>query len=258
MDTDPQTVRDALVALGQDLGDARGMAIFGEGNVSGKLSADRFLVKASGARMAALGPEHLVELDARPLREAVGGGEALTDAAVEALLMAARVDAAALKPSVESLFHAWLLGLPGVHYVGHVHATRVNALLCSTSADAFAIRRLFPDQVVYCGPQSVLVPYVDPGLPLAASIASLVEAFIRRIETVPKTILLRNHGIIGLGATPADVMAALAMAEKAAQIFIQARILGGPIYLDDVDVHRIASRSDEHYRQRMLTHHLSL
>ena len=41
------------------------------------------------------------------------------------------------------------------------------------------------------------------------------------------------------------------MAEKAAKVFVGAASVGGPIFMPDEEVERIASRSDEHYRQRM-------
>ena len=55
-----------------------------------------------------------------------------------------------------------------------------------------------------------------------------------------KTILLENHGIIALGAHPSEVVAALAMAEKAARIFVGAAGLGGSVFVDEVEVYRIA------------------
>src|SRR5690606_5726256 len=116
----------------------------------------------------------------------------------------------------------------------------------------FARERLIPDQVVYCGEASVLVPYVDPGLVLARAIARAVEAFRAERGVLPKTILLENHGAIGLGRTTGEVYAALAMLEKSARIFAGAAALGGPVFMAPHHVARIAGRPDEHYRQRML------
>ena len=249
---DRDTVRKALLALAADAGDGRHMALFGEGNVSGSLDEARFLVKASGTCLATLQPEHLVEVQAAPLLDAMADEREQADEAIEQLLLEARVDPATLKPSVESLFHAWLLTLPGVRFVAHVHAVAINQILCSPQAQAFAEQRLFPDQVVYCGAASVLVPYVDPGLVLARRIAAEVEAFRAEKGTVPKTILLQNHGLIALGGTSDEARAALGMAEKAAQVFVGAAALGGPIFMAPHQVARIAGREDEHYRQRML------
>ncbi len=246
------SLKARLLALAHDLGDARQMAICGEGNVSGKLSESRFLVKASGTRLGTLREHELVEIRTRPILNALAQDVPQTDAEVHALLMQARVDRTALKPSVETLFHAWLLTLAGVEVVGHVHAIAVNQILASPRAEEFARRRVIPDQVVYCGAASVLVPYVDPGIALAKDIRLRVRAFMAHTELVPKTILLKSHGIIALGKTHTDVMAALAMAEKAATIFVGAASLGGPLFMDPREVVRIAGRSDEHYRQAML------
>ena len=90
-----------------------------------------------------------------PLLAAVEGDAVFSDAEVEDLLFGVRTDPEALKPSVESLFHAWLLALDGVAFVGHTHPLAAISVLSSPYAEAYATRRLFPDQIVYCGPESV-------------------------------------------------------------------------------------------------------
>ncbi|HEX7072291.1 MAG TPA: class II aldolase/adducin family protein [Rhodothermales bacterium] len=246
------TLVHTLLDLAASIGDGRRMAILGEGNVSGALDRDRFLVKASGARMSDLKAEQLVEVRAEPLVAAVESEELLPDEAVEGLLLASRVECFALKPSVESLFHAWLLAQPGIRFVGHAHPIAVNQLLCSPAAQQFALKRLFPDHVVYCGAESVLVPYVDPGLTLARRIAAEVNAFRMRSDRLPTTILLENHGVIAVGGSAAEVDAALAMCEKAAEVFVGAAAVGGPVFMTSEHVRRIEGRIDEHYRQHML------
>ena len=229
------------------------MAIFGEGNVSGKLDSEFFLVKASGTSLSTLTVEELVKVEARSLVDAVMDESLITDEEANELLLDSLQYPSALKPSVESTFHAWLLALPGVAYVGHVHAKAVSALMCSRHAEQFALRRVVPDQVVYTGPSSVIVPYVDPGIVLARHIREAVNTYRSATGHVPKTILLKNHGIIALGATAQEVAAALSMAEKAARIYIDAAALGPPIFMEAWEVERIAGRSDEHYRQAMLS-----
>ena len=257
MSSDNQSAKDAdsnrrdLLELSHHLGAFEQMAILGEGNVSGRLCDDRLLIKASGTQLGTLTADQLVEVDGRPILEAMSN-ENTSDAEIEALLLESRVDPEALKPSVETLFHAWLLGLPNVEAVGHTHPIAVNQLLCSPRAKEFAERRLFPDHIVYCGSESVLIPYVDPGIVLARRIAQDVDSFVQRTGGSPKTILLENHGIIALGATVKQVEAALTMSEKAARVFLGACSAGGPIFLPQAQVDRIAGRMDEHHRQRML------
>lgn len=241
-----------LLALSHELGrEDRQLAILGEGNTSTRTSDGHFLVKASGSNLATLAAAGVTECRADALLALLDQPGA-TDDAVDAALLASRVDGAARKPSVEAMFHAWLLGLPGVNFVGHTHPVAVNALLCSGRAQDFAARRLFPDEIVCCGPSSVLVPYTDPGAALARAIRDGVQRHRETIGLVPRVILLENHGLIALGATPAAVLAATLMAAKAAAITLGACAAGGPRYLSDAEVRRIAGRSDEHYRQKML------
>ena len=249
----PPTLRRRLLDLSRQLGrEDRRLAILGEGNTSARLSDAAFLVKASGASLATLDDSGLTACRFDRLLPLLDAG-ILGDAAVDAALYFARVDPRARKPSVEAVFHAWLLTLPGVNFVGHTHPVAVNRLLCSRHARTFAQRRLFPDEVVCCGVESVFVPFTDPGLKLARAIRTAVTACIRRLARPPRVILLENHGCIALGATPEAVLATTLMGAKAAEIYAGAAALGGaPRFLTPAQVARIAGRPDEHYRQQAL------
>jgi rhamnose utilization protein RhaD (predicted bifunctional aldolase and dehydrogenase) len=241
-----------LLLLSHELGrEDRRLAILGEGNTSVRTGDNTFIVKASGSCLATLDPAGTAECHAGRLLALLDQEEA-SDDTVEAELYASRVDPQARKPSVEAMFHAWLLTLPGINFVGHTHPTAVNALLCTPRARDFAQRRLFPDEIVCCGPESALVPYTDPGVVLARSIRESVAALMARTGLVPRMILLENHGLIALGATPSAVIATTLMAVKAAEITLGACAAGGPRYLEPEQVRRIAARTDEHYRQKAL------
>ncbi len=241
-----------LLRLSHELGrEDRGMAILGEGNTSAKLSPETFLVKASGTRLGTLREPDVVECRAGALLPLLQK-TSLSDAEVDAALMASRVDANAKKPSVEALFHAYFLSLPDIDFVGHTHAIAVNQVLCSPRGREFAERRMFPDEIVCCGVASVYLPYTDPGLMLAQAIREQTEAFIRKHQRRPRVVLLQNHGIIALGRSPEAVLSAMLMTEKAARIFVGAASLGGPVFLSEPQVQRIAGRPDEQYRQRVL------
>ena len=245
---------DALLKLSRDLGrEDRGLAILGEGNASCRLDAETFSIKASGASLGTLQPEHLVTVrfDAvLPLLEQPD----LPDKEVEQALLAARVDAKQPKPSIEAVFHAYLLTLPGVEVVGHTHPLAVNQILCAEEKQTlkYAGERRFPDEVVCCGARSAVVPYVDPGTPLARGIRESVDKFQKEDGRPPRVVLLRNHGLIALAATTGSVLSATLMAEKAAQVFVGAQMLGGAVPMSEKNVARIDSRPDEHYRQRLI------
>ncbi len=240
-----------LLGLSHQLGrEERDLAILGEGNTSARVSERTFWVKASGSNLGSLSDAGLTECrfdGLLPLMKA----RSLADEAVDEALLASRVNPAARKPSVEAIFHAYLLTLPGVNFVGHTHPIAVNALLCTRHGRTFARRRLFPDEIVCCGVESVFVPYTDPGLKLSQAIKKSVEAYIRRVQRAPRVILLENHGLIALGGTPEAVLAATLMAVKAARIFVGAASTGAaPRFLTPAQVVRIAGRPDEHYRQK--------
>ena len=245
-------VIQSLLTLSHQLGgDRLRMAILGEGNTSVRLDEDTFAVKASGSNLATLKAEDVTSCAFDRLLPLLDKTSA-TDLEVDQALLAARLDSAAKKPSIEALFHAYLLTLPGVRCVGHVHAIAVNQILCSPRAREFAEKRACPDEIVMCGVESVFVPYAEPGLGLSQAIRREVVSFVKRTGRDPKIILLQNHGIIAVGASPKAVLGSLLMAEKAAEIFVGAAALGGPVFLTSDQCERIAGRPDEHYRQIML------
>ncbi len=247
-----EETRAQLLQLSQDLGvESRRLAILGEGNTSARIGDDTFWVKASGSQLSNLDENGVVECRFAPLLDLIADKSA-SDERVETELLNCRVDENSCKPSVEAMFHADLLSLPGVNFVGHAHPIAVNAILCSPRAQQFAQNRLFPDEIVCCGEASALVPYCDPGLKLAQNIRGEVARFMAEYSALPRVVLLRNHGVITLGATPQAVLAAMLMCVKAAEIFIDACALGEPQFLSKEEIARISGRKDEHHRQKML------
>lgn len=247
-----QEKRSALLKLSHELGrEDCPFAILGEGNVSARISEDTFLVKASGSTLATLQEQDLVQCNMKVLLPLLDKTD-LTDADMETSLLACRTDSKSKKPSIETLFHVYLLTLPKIEFVAHTHPLAVNQILCSPLARAFAERRLFPDQIVYCGIASVFVPHTEPGLTLAQAIRRETKSFIKNYQDPPKTVLLENHGLIALGTTVQAVLAATLMTEKAAKTLVGAACLGGPKFLDEESARRIARRPDEKYRQRLV------
>lgn len=243
-----------LLKLSLDLGrEDRGLAILGEGNTSCRLDADTFLIKASGSSLSNLREDQIVACKFSVLLPLLKGGE-ISDAEMEKALLASRVDAKAPKPSIEAVFHAYLLTLPDIEVVGHTHPLAINSILCAGDGPSrqYAVERRFPDEIVCCGAKSVVVPYVDPGAPLSQKIAEETDKFIAKENRPPRVILLQNHGLIALGTSAGGVLATTLMAEKAAKIMLGALALGKCTTLTPENIARIDSRPDEHYRQRML------
>jgi rhamnose utilization protein RhaD (predicted bifunctional aldolase and dehydrogenase) len=239
-----------LVELSREFGRAA-WAILGEGNTSGRINENVFAVKSSGSNLGALTEIELSHCYFDRLLPALDQKD-LSEHEIESVLLDSRVRPTALKPSVETFFHAYLLTLPGVNFVGHTHPVPVNQILCSSLAESFAVERRFPDEVVCCGPNSLLIPYEDPGLALAVRIRAEIQEFEQLHGKLPKVILLGNHGVITFGPSADAVRVAMAMTVKAAEIFVGAHALGGNIAMPQSEVDRIENRLDEEYRRKMI------
>src|ERR1700730_18660877 len=247
---DAVLVRSRLIELSREFGQAC-WTILGEGNTSGRIDQNIFAVKASGSSLGNLTEIELTDCYFDRLLSVLDR-ESVSEQEVEEILLNSRVRSTALKPSVETFFHAYLLTIPGVNYVGHTHPIPVNQILCSALGTLFAEERRFPDEVVCCGPVSLLIPYEDPGLALAIRIRFEMQNFERTHGKMPKVILLANHGVITIGQTANAVRVAMSMTIKAAEIFVGAQSLGGNISMPELEVNRIENRLDEEYRRKML------
>jgi rhamnose utilization protein RhaD (predicted bifunctional aldolase and dehydrogenase) len=249
---------DDVVALSRTLGEpGRQLAILAEGNTSVRLDGEgwsgRMLVKASGAWLARLVPQDLVELHLAPLlglMDREGGGDddvarTFTEATVPR-------DAPSPRPSVEALLHAVCLAETSARVVAHTHPVAVNGLLCSAAADLLGAGALFPDQIVVLGRHVLVVPYVDPGLPLARRVRGMLSDFRARHGTDPRALFLRNHGLFTLGASSDEALQITEMAVKVALVLQAAETTGGAVFLTDEQADRIDSRPDEHHRRRAL------
>jgi len=240
-----------LKGMSRCLGDpALDYAILGEGNSSARIDGDTFWVKASGAEMRTIESGGFVQVRFRPVLDLLERQEA-NDQAVKATLEAARVDPAArARPSVETVLHAIALQLEGIGFVGHTHPTAVNAVLCSQKAEEAIAGRLFPDEIVYCGPAPIYIPYIDPGVPLARAFRAALVRYLDEYRQNPKVILMQNHGLIALGKTASEVENITAMYVKTARVILGAYALGGPRFMTQQAVDRIHTRPDEQYRRQ--------
>ncbi|MBI5669545.1 MAG: class II aldolase [Chloroflexi bacterium] len=240
-----------LVELTRALGQPHmNYVIIGEGNTSLRADTDSFWVKASGQQMQNIPVDGFVQVRFAPILAMLD--ESPGDlAAQKAVMQAAKVDPDSPRmPSVEVGFHAMLLHECDVQVIGHTHPVEVNRIMCSARAQDFAANRLFPDECVLCGPASVFLPYIDPGLPLAVAMREQVRRYQDSWGEAPKVILLANHGLIALGQTPAEVLNITAMCVKAASVFIGACAAGGPVFMSRQDVLHICRRPDEIYRRQ--------
>jgi rhamnose utilization protein RhaD (predicted bifunctional aldolase and dehydrogenase) len=245
-------VLDVLVAMSRFLGDpARDYVILGEGNTSARIDEETFYVKASGTRLGGIGREGFVAVRKAPVLKMLAACD-LDDRGIDQGLMSARVDRSGpIKPSVETLFHAWMLTLPEVNFVGHTHPTAVNAIMCSVGWRDAIQGRIFPDEIVYCGVAPAYLEYSDPGCALARALQATVEQYRDAHRACPKVILIQNHGMIALGATPGEVQDITQMYVKVARVLAGTQAFGGPHFFSEENVARLHTRPDEDYRRRI-------
>ena len=254
-DSNREDTISKLVELSNWLGaPEQDCAILGEGNTSAVISESTFLVKASGTCLGTLDKKGFVEVDtARALAML---DQPLDDHQVRDGLIAAKVNPDDPRmPSVETSLHAVCLSVEGISFVGHTHPTAINAIACSRQFRESMEARLFPDEVVVCGANPLLIPYVDPGIELAKVVQTGLAEFISQHGTHPKTIYLQNHGFIALGNSIKQVKAITEMAVKSARIRVGAQQFGGVNPMSLADVERINNRLDEHYRQKIIDQH---
>ncbi|WP_419818228.1 class II aldolase/adducin family protein [Glaciibacter flavus] len=246
------TLRENAVRLSHELGDpVRDWAILAEGNVSVAAPDETMYVKASGVSMATASIADYVHVSLGPILGLLDN-PVTNDETVGSVLMAARTSGSAKRPSVEAILHAVCIHVGGARFVGHTHPTAVNSLLCSTQADALVAGGLFPDQIVVLGQHQLLIPYTDPGLPLARLVRERLQEFMAKYGSCPKVIYLVNHGMFALGQTAEEVSQITHMAAKSARILAGALAVGAPIHLSARDAERIDTRPDELLRRAAL------
>lgn len=249
MTTDP--VLDELITLSRTLGrEDLQLAILGEGNTSALCADGSFWVKASGSQLGSIDAGGFCRVNttaALGLMEAGG----MDDSQLAAGLQQTLVDPTQRKPSVETFLHALCLTEGGAKWVGHTHPISVNSILCSQAGANPFLLPLFPDQIVVCGVPAV-VPYTDPGAPLALAVRDALHRYQDVHGVSPKTLLIVNHGLVALGSSPKEVLSITLMADKWARILLGSFAMGGPHALTQQQADRITNRPDEHFRRKML------
>jgi ribulose-5-phosphate 4-epimerase/fuculose-1-phosphate aldolase len=200
-----------------------------EGNVSMKTDTG-LIIKASGTKLSTLNENDLVRYN----------------------FEGNQIDNFEKKGSMELGFHIFLLQQNGINFVSHTHPTNTLKILCTQDIDTFSKYRLFPDQVVFNGKKSCIVPYAKPGDELTEAIKTHVNLFIKINNEFPKLILLKNHGIIACGKTAEECIIISEICEKAAEIFMGSKLIGNMNFLPTFQVNSLIFDENEKYRKSLL------
>ena len=238
----------------------RDLVVLAEGNVSQRAddAASTFWLKSSGCSMESMNSDQFVLMDTALTLDLLKSGE-LHDTEIKHLLHQARDSRSVdLYPSTEAVLHAICLTEGNADAVGHTHPTPWLSILCAEWAEDATAGRLFPDEIVVCGPGSCFVEYHDPGLPLARACRDAIRDYKEKWGDSPKLILLQNHGIFVLGSDAEEVKRVTTMAVKVARVLLGTFAVGGPNFLSNGHVSRIHTRPDESHRKRMLAEYAFL
>ena len=182
-----------------------GLVAGSNGNASMRLDDDTLLITPTGRSYRAMTPEDLliIDMDGGPVE---GEGVPSSETALHLAIYQARPDAGA---------------------VIHTH----SAYATIAAVAALDIPPLV-DEVVYKVGGSI--PVADYAFPSTEELASKVVGALGEVNAV----LLRNHGLVGLGRNPWEAFDLCQLVERLAHTFIYATLLGraNPIPPEYVDL----------------------
>jgi ribulose-5-phosphate 4-epimerase/fuculose-1-phosphate aldolase len=231
-----------ILTLGQSLGQhpAR-LVLADEGSLAARITDDRVAVTRRGAHLAGLLAADFVHLDMQRINEVIAHDPVLPEDLAAAQLHA---DYGA-EPHEDATLFSWLLALdPAVRIAVHIHPVIVDQIIASPRARQFADRRTVHNEVLALGSASLLVNYAEPGLGLTREIQKKMILWRDRNKSVPRVILVQNHGVIMLGETGLALLRSVNALLKYAELFAGASLLGGPVFLTPQAITQI----EQHHR----------
>jgi ribulose-5-phosphate 4-epimerase/fuculose-1-phosphate aldolase len=231
-----------ILALGHSLGNHPARLVLAEeGSLAGRITETRVAVTRRGAHLAQLEAGDLVHFDLPKLTDIIAHEPVLAEDIAAAQLHA---EFGAEVHEDLTLF-AYLLGLdPGLRVAVHIHPVIVDQITASPRARQFADRRTVHNEVLALGSASLLVNYADPGLGLTREIQKKMILWRDRNKSVPRVILVQNHGVIMLGADNVSLLRSIEAVLKYAELFAGASLLGGPVFLTPQAITQI----EQHHR----------
>jgi L-fuculose-phosphate aldolase len=120
-------------------------------------------------------------------------------------------------PSTESLMHASIYAARrDVNAVAHTHSVYASTLAVA----GIAIPALIDEMVIHVGDSVQMADYAFPGTEDLAT--QVVEALGER-----NAVLLRNHGMVGVGHTMTEALHVCQLVERMAHIQVAANAIGG-------------------------------
>jgi L-fuculose-phosphate aldolase len=189
---------------------ARGLIVAAEGNISARLADGNILITPAGMCKGFMSPEDMAVVDPKGKQKQ-----------------------GTRKPSSEMLMHlAALNARPDVGACVHGHPPYATAFAVAGIALADCI---LPEVVATLGS----VPLAEYATPSTAAVGQSIEKYLDRFDA----FLLKNHGVLTIGADLEDAFRKMETVERFAQIVHIARALKEPDHLDCRQVDELLSLS---------------
>ena len=230
------------ITLGRAIGNhpAR-LVLADEGSIASRVTDTRIVVTRRGAHLAELDTADLIHFDLERLNAVIAMEPVLPEDIAGAQLHAAL----GAEPHEDITLFSCLLALDSsLRVAAHIHPVIVDQIIASPRARQFADRRTVYNEVLALGSASLLVNYAEPGIALTREIQKKMILWRDRNKSVPRVILVQNHGVILLGASAAALQRSIDALLKYAELFAGASLLGGPVFLTPKAITQI----EQHHR----------
>ncbi len=217
MEQTREEIKEVIVEIGWTLLQ-QGLVLGAWGNISRRVKGLKgFFITPSGVPYSTLAPQDLVLVDYTG-RKREGKLRQSTETPLHAAIYRARQD---------------------VHGIIHTH---------SPFSSVFAVNRreippILEEAAQLIGGRIKVAPYALPGT------HELAEAAVSALEE-RSAVLLANHGLVGVGRSLKEALLVCQVAEKAAQVYLWAKLSGRPHILEDEEVRRLRENFLKNYGQQ--------
>ena len=211
-------LREELCRIGRRLYE-RHLTSGAGGSISARTSKNEVLIKPSGFSLADMVPEHIVKMNLK--------GEILEGK---------------YPPSTDAPWHLIIYEMrPDVNAIVHAHPPICGGFACAgISLDI----PTFTEVIIQIG----RIPFMDYATPTTMDYARKVAESLRDVNA----LLMKNHGIITLGANLEQAFQRAELLEDFARMVLIAKILGGPIILSEEEVHKLRTLESEKWRMKIV------
>jgi len=216
--TDERKLREEICRIGRNLYE-RHLTSGAGGSLSARTSkTDEVLIKPSGFSLADLSPEHVVKVN-----------------------LDGKVLEGDYRPSSDTPWHLMIYKQrPEVKAIVHAHPPICGGFACAgVSLDI----PTFTEVIIQVG----RIPLMEYATPTTMEYAKLIVDSMKDANA----LLMKNHGIITVGANLRQAFQRAELLEDFAKMVLIAKILGGPKELPPGETHKLRTLESERWRMKL-------